>query len=58
VVLTGDYLFANGGAHDAIVEPVARLAAALAAPDGILGVLGITTPPRWSRSSRKPASPA
>ena len=40
VVLTGDYLFANGGAHDAIIEPVARLAAALAAPDGIVGVLG------------------
>jgi predicted MPP superfamily phosphohydrolase len=40
VVLTGDYLFANGGAHDAIVEPVARLAAALAAPNGILAVLG------------------
>jgi predicted MPP superfamily phosphohydrolase len=40
VVLTGDYLFANGGTHDAIVEPVARLAATLAGPDGIVGVLG------------------
>jgi predicted MPP superfamily phosphohydrolase len=40
VALTGDYLFANGGAHDAVVEPLSRLVGAVAAPDGVVAVLG------------------
>jgi uncharacterized protein len=40
VALTGDYLFAEGGAHDAVAGPLARLVGAVGAPDGILAVLG------------------
>ena len=40
VALTGDYLFANGGAHDAVAGPLARLVGAVGAPDGAVAVLG------------------